>query len=207
MNTRHIRKTLLAAGIAASLGLGLAACDPASPPGSQTRALGDSDAMAVSDAAITDQVQARLTTDRDLQAANIDVTTSDGVVTLRGSVSDAAARTAAARAAMSVAGVRSVTNDLTTASSSAASSGSLGGAIAGAQEAISDTWITTKVKADLLADSISQGFDVSVETHDGVVTLEGMLPNQSAIDHVIALTRRVDGVQRVEGSALTAEGG
>jgi hyperosmotically inducible periplasmic protein len=108
---------------------------------------------------------------------------------------------------MSIAGVRSVNNDLTTSGGGAAASDSLRGAVAGAQEAISDAWITTQVESELLADSVSQAFDVSVETQDGVVMLEGTLPNQSDVDHVIALARSVDGVRRVEGSALRAEGG
>jgi hyperosmotically inducible periplasmic protein len=205
MNTRHIRKTALAAAIAASLGLGLAACDPASQPGTQTQAIGDG--AAVSDAAITDQVQARLASEPNLETTNIDVTTNNGVVTLRGTVRDDAARSAADRAVMSIAGVRSVNNDLTTSGGGAAASDSLRGAVAGAQEAISDAWITTQVESELLADSVSQAFDVSVETQDGVVMLEGTLPNQSDVDHVIALARSVDGVRRVEGSALRAEGG
>jgi hyperosmotically inducible protein len=202
MNTTHLHKTLLAASIAAGLGLAVAACDPASPPTSQSQALAEGGSAAISDTAITAQVQAGLATDRDLQAANINVTTSNGVVTLMGSVSDMSARSAAERSAMSIAGVRSVSNDLTTSSGGVASSGSLGGAIDGAQEAVSDTWITSKVKSELLADSVSQGFEVSVETHDGVVALEGTLPDQDALDHVLALARSVDGVQRVDGSAL-----
>jgi hypothetical protein len=59
-----------------------------------------------------------------------------------------------------------------------------------------------KVKSELLADSVSDGFEVSVETHDGVVALEGTLPDQDVIDHVLELARSVDGVRRVDGSAL-----
>lgn len=36
MSTTHKRSTLLAAGIAAALGLGLAGCNPSSPPDSPT---------------------------------------------------------------------------------------------------------------------------------------------------------------------------
>jgi hyperosmotically inducible periplasmic protein len=72
-----------------------------------------------------------------------------------------------------------------------------------AAQAMSDTWITTKVKSVLLADSDAQGFDVKVDTKDGVVTLEGTLATQEAVDHVKMLAADVEGVERVESAALT----
>jgi hyperosmotically inducible periplasmic protein len=73
-----------------------------------------------------------------------------------------------------------------------------------AAQAASDTWITTKVKSVLLADSDAQGLDIKVNTKDGVVTLEGELASQAAIDHVKALAMDVEGVKRVDTNALTA---
>jgi hyperosmotically inducible periplasmic protein len=72
-----------------------------------------------------------------------------------------------------------------------------------AAQAMSDTWITTKVKSVLLADSDAKGLDVEVHTKDGVVTLEGVLANQEAVDHVKRLAGDVEGVKRVDASALT----
>lgn len=72
-----------------------------------------------------------------------------------------------------------------------------------AAQAVSDTWITTKVKSVLLADSEAKGLDIEVDTKDGVVTLEGELTSQAAVDHVKALARDVEGVKRVNFSALT----
>jgi hyperosmotically inducible periplasmic protein len=72
-----------------------------------------------------------------------------------------------------------------------------------AAQAMSDTWITTKVKSVLLADSDAQGFDVKVDTKDGVVTLEGTLATQEAVDHVKMLAADVEGVERVDSAALT----
>jgi hyperosmotically inducible protein len=71
-----------------------------------------------------------------------------------------------------------------------------------AAQAVSDTWITTKVKSVLLADSEAKGLEVNVDTKDGVVSLEGELPTQAAIDHVEALARDVEGVKRVNSTAL-----
>lgn len=73
------------------------------------------------------------------------------------------------------------------------------------QEVISDSWITTKVKSELMADSLSKGFDVKVATEDGVVSLEGTLLNQEAIKHVSRLVAAVKGVARVDGSKLVVQ--
>lgn len=72
-----------------------------------------------------------------------------------------------------------------------------------ATQAVSDTWITTKIKSVLLADSDAKGFDVSVHTKDGVVTLGGALETQAAVDHVKALAADVEGVKRIEAATLT----
>jgi hyperosmotically inducible periplasmic protein len=72
-----------------------------------------------------------------------------------------------------------------------------------AAQAMSDTWITTKIKSVLLADSEAKGLDVKVDTKDGVVTLEGELVSQAAVDHVKALAMGVEGVKRVDVATLT----
>ena len=47
---------------------------------------------------------------------------------------------------------------------------------------VTDTWITTKVKADLLATENVSGLDIKVETVDGVVTLSGAVDSQAQKD-------------------------
>jgi len=66
----------------------------------------------------------------------------------------------------------------------------------------SDSWITTKVKSELLADSVTKGFDISVETSHGVVTLSGSLKSQDAIDHAKSLAAKVKGVKSVDVTSL-----
>lgn len=73
-----------------------------------------------------------------------------------------------------------------------------------AQDAMSDTWITTKVKALMLADDDAKGFDVDVETRNGVVILQGALQDQTAVDHVRQIAAGVEGVKRVDATGLTA---
>lgn len=71
-----------------------------------------------------------------------------------------------------------------------------------ATQAVSDTWITTKVKAELaVADGVSST-DISVTTVDGVVTLTGVLPTSAAVDAAVAHTRSVEGVRDVDAAGL-----
>ena len=196
MNAKTIRATLTAAALGACLcGAavpGLAARADESTPHS------DGVGAAITDTAITAKVKSRFIGDSRLKKSDISVTTTNGVVTLEGTASGSKAKSAAAALAKSVNGVKSVDNNLTTPGSSEVG--------AETKQVASDSWITTKVKSELLADSISKGFDVSVETTDGVVVLKGALANQDAIDHVKDVAGKVDGVKSVDASGLTVAG-
>ncbi len=67
---------------------------------------------AVDDAAIVEQVRAALRADRDLRDASISVRSSNGSVTLSGSVPSAAAKDRATWVARGIDGVRTVNNRL-----------------------------------------------------------------------------------------------
>jgi hyperosmotically inducible protein len=66
-----------------------------------------------------------------------------------------------------------------------------------------DTWITTKVKADLLADDDTSGTDVSVETKDGVVWLSGQVGSKAEKERTITKAKAIKGVKKVEAGKLT----
>ena len=61
---------------------------------------------------------------------------------------------------------------------------------------ISDTWITTKVKAKLLASDDVDASKVKVITENGTVYLMGILQNSEA-DAAVELASTTDGVQKV----------
>jgi len=68
----------------------------------------------------------------------------------------------------------------------------------GAGEAVSDSWITTKVKAQMVGVDQLKGSDISVDTdRDGVVTLTGSVPNEAARARAIEIARTTKGVHRV----------
>lgn len=71
------------------------------------------------------------------------------------------------------------------------------------ESVMSDTWITTKVKSEILANSMSKAFKVGVTTKHGVVLLSGKLPNQDAIDLVKMTAEKVKGVKSVDVSGLS----
>lgn len=72
-----------------------------------------------------------------------------------------------------------------------------------AQRVLSDTWITTKVKSEILANSMSKAFEVGVTTENGVVLLKGKLPDQDAIDLVKMIAEKVEGVKSVDIAGLS----
>jgi hyperosmotically inducible protein len=69
-------------------------------------------------------------------------------------------------------------------------------ATVGAQ--VDDTVITSRVKSALLADDTVKGFDVGVETRNGIVELTGMVDNQTQIDKAVQLARAADGATSVK---------
>jgi len=68
----------------------------------------------IDDTAITTKVKAGLTGDSAVKSSDISVTTNQGVVTLSGTVDTSDQKSAAAKDAGAVAGVKDVTNTLTT---------------------------------------------------------------------------------------------
>ena len=202
----HIRRALATIGVAAGLGLCLVAntatADTAADTAAPT-AHSDSAGAAISDAAITTKVKASYLGDDRLKGSHIKVTTTNGVVTLRGSALSADSKAAAEELAHNVDGVKSVDDELTT----AGSNGTMHKAVAKTEREGSDSWITTKVKSEILSDSVSKGFKVSVKTVNGVVMLHGTLPNDDAVAHVKDLAEKVQGVKSVDTTQLKSTAG
>ncbi|WP_411833951.1 BON domain-containing protein [Pseudoxanthomonas mexicana] len=71
---------------------------------------------------------------------------------------------------------------------------------------VDDTWITTKVKADLLASDGVSGTDIKVDTVNGVVHLTGSVGSQAEADRAIEKAKAIKGVTRVDSSKLTVAG-
>ncbi|MET0808795.1 MAG: BON domain-containing protein [Pseudoxanthomonas sp.] len=67
---------------------------------------------------------------------------------------------------------------------------------------MSDTWITTKVQADLAAHKDMRGIDVKVKTVNGMVKLTGQAANQMQKNKAVEVTRSIKGVRSVDPDGL-----
>jgi hyperosmotically inducible periplasmic protein len=70
------------------------------------------------------------------------------------------------------------------------------------KEPVTDSWITTKVKADLLASSNVPGTKIDVTTVNGVVTLKGNVATKAEHDKAVMTAKGIKGVTKVDSSAL-----
>ncbi len=64
-------------------------------------------------------------------------------------------------------------------------------------EVITDTWITTKVSAQFVDETLLKGSDINVDTDNHVVTLKGTVGSGAAKDRAAAIARDTDGVTSV----------
>ncbi len=76
---------------------------------------------------------------------------------------------------------------------------------ADSNQPVTDTWITTKVKSSLLADSDVSGLKIEVDTVDGVVFLTGNVENKTQADEAKRIAGEIDGVNRVDDSKLKVD--
>ncbi|MEK1941395.1 MAG: BON domain-containing protein [Pseudomonas sp.] len=71
-----------------------------------------------------------------------------------------------------------------------------------AEEAVTDTWITSKVKSTFVADSALSALDIKVETNKGVVSLSGVVKSDAERDLAVAKTKGIKGVKAVSADGL-----
>jgi len=67
---------------------------------------------------------------------------------------------------------------------------------------IDDKSISTKVEAQLAADSLTQAIQVEVETYNGVVQLSGFVDKEQTIQRAEQITRGVAGVKDVKNNLI-----
>ncbi len=70
---------------------------------------------------------------------------------------------------------------------------------------MSDAWITTKVRAELLPLLREGNAQLQVETVAGVVTLQGQADNRLTRERIVERVARVRGVRAVEAEGLLPE--
>ena len=70
---------------------------------------------------------------------------------------------------------------------------------------VNDTWITTKVKAELATTDGVKSTNIDVKTVNGVVTLTGVLPTELAVKKAVAAAESIQGVSKVDHSGLKSK--
>jgi hyperosmotically inducible periplasmic protein len=169
--------------------------------------------VAVDDSMIRSRIQAKYFLDGTVKARSIDVDSTNGVVTLRGQVASDNERAQALLLARSTEGVQRVEDNLTIDASLVSSASPVAGvaapapqasASAGASAAVGttvtpteDTGLERTLKEKLAADAPTKTAAITVSARDGVVLLEGTVPNQAAKQHALSVARQTPGVVQV----------
>lgn len=197
--SRIARKNTFALAITACLSL-LAANAVIAAPVAPSNPQATESRQPVSDTWITTKVKAKLAATDDVKSLDVSVDTVNGVVHLTGDVHSNAERDKALSAARSIEGVKDVDASGLKVSADPAEEGEQESA--DSDQPVNDTWITTKVKAELATTDGVDSMDISVHTVNGVVALSGMVKSDIERKKAVAAARSVKGVRKVDTSGL-----
>ena len=140
-----------------------------------------------SDGWITMKVKTVLAFHKNVSAADTEVNTKNGIVTLSGKADTAAQKQLTTEYAKDVEGVMEVRNDLVVTKTGHRTLG----------EKVDDTSITAQVKSTLLFHKSTHAMATKVTTKDGVVSLHGEAKNGAERELVTKLVEDIHGVKLV----------
>ena len=171
----------------------------------------------LADAWITTKIQSKLVGDRDIPARDIDVSTHDGVVTLKGHVLNEPLRQLAVTLAKNTDGVKQVVNELDvqiappvaarapdSATPGAVATTGTAAATALVTTEPADARITSAIQSKYFLDDRIKGRHINVTSSGGVVTLNGEVGDETERAQALLLARTTDGVTRVEDGLTIA---
>ncbi len=138
----------------------------------------------IDDTTLTVKINGRLAEDESLPVHKIDVDVLKGHVTLTGVVATREQKERAAAIAASVKGVAGVTNNLQV-------------GVKTISQAMRDTWLGSKIKARLLADSEIRALNIDVDVDRGVATLTGLVASEAQRARALEIARTTGGIVRV----------
>ena len=154
---------------------------------------------------ITTKVRAQYFAEADLRGADIDVTTTNGVVTLLGTVPHDRAKQRAVQVARATEGVRNVDDRLRTAAETTGTSGSAGSDDAARAasdrslgDQLDDAGITMRIQGRYFTDDEVRGRTIDVTTVNGRVRLTGEVGSDAERQQAVLVARRTPGVTIVE---------
>ena len=173
----------------------------------------------IADGWLSTKIQAKFVADRDIKATDINVSSRDGVVTLKGRVLNEPMRSLAVAIAKNTDGVTQVVDQLavtvaapvaplTARTPSAAGAVATTGSVdtASRPSAFDDGRITSSIQAKYFLDDKVKARQINVDTTNGVVTLTGQVGSETERGDALLLARTTEGVTRVEDN-LTVIGG
>lgn len=143
--------------------------------------------VAVGDAEIRNAIQTALAMDWRVRSFNVDVDVDDGVVTLRGAVSNVKAKDAAERNARNTVGVRRIKNSIQV-----------------EPMITDDRLVGARVRDAIARDPYLEGEDIFVTVRWGVASLSGNVDTEFQRLHARAIASGVDGVKRVVNNVTVA---
>ena len=143
----------------------------------------------MSDAWITSKVKTMFLFHKNVSAMT-EVSTKDGIVTLRGKANNEAQKDLTTEYAKDVEGVKGVNNEMTV--------GKIAQKKRTVGQKIDDSSITAQVKMTLLYHRSTSALNTSVKTNKGVVTLSGTAGNEAESSMATKLANDVNGVKSVK---------
>jgi osmotically-inducible protein OsmY len=117
--------------------------------------------------------------------AKLGLTVNEGRVLITGVVQKPEQRVEAVRLAWQVSGVKEVINEIRVAEST------------GISGFARDTWITTRLRAEITFDKDIRSVNYSIDTVQGTVYLMGVSRNQAELNRVIQIARTIPDVRQV----------
>ena len=141
------------------------------------------------DSGITSVIEASLDANDDVKARQVTIQTREGIVYLTGVVDTEEARREAGRVAWRTEGVTGVINELT-----------VGERTVGSW--IDDVLISSKVKSQLISNSLIRAGNIDVSSSQGVVTLIGRVESATIKSDAERIARGTKGVTDVNNELL-----
>lgn len=149
------------------------------------------------DKTLQDRIDYRMETSPMLKKYNIHVKVDASVAWLSGDVATETQKVEATRLAK-IDGVSKVQNDLKVSPNADVSvADRIKKGLNKTGEAITDSWITTKVHWFFMGEDLLKGSDINVDTADHVVTLKGTVASTAGRARAVQLAKETDGVKRV----------
>jgi len=136
------------------------------------------------DMAVASKIDARLVAEKDMPSRWVSVEVIHGDVTLTGYLPTQSHIDRAVYIVKSLKGVVAVKNKLLVGTPRI-------------KEMMSDTWITTTIKRRLLNDKLVSGFNIHIETVNGKVYLQGIVPSIVERQRAKDIAQQTDGVTAV----------